>query len=267
MHALVRKRHEFALDLEHAVDRGEIRVVFQPIVSLRTGEIVLFEALARWHHPQHGIISPVEFVPVAEATGTMRQIGRHIMLEACRAARTWQDARPDYAAAGVSVNLSPAEFATDELVGDVAAALAGSGLAPQSLTLELTESAAMDDVEQVCTRMRELRALGVRLALDDFGTGHSSLERLDALPLNVLKIAKPFVDKLMGATADASFVEAFVRLASSLKLEVVAEGVETEIQATRLREYGYDLGQGYHFAVPLPLDELIGAQRPVRAAA
>ena len=251
MHARFRKRNEVALDLEHAVERGEIDVLFQPIVLLESGQVVAFEALARWNHRTDGVIMPTDFVPVAEAIGLMPAIGQFVLQTACKAARTWQDEHPAHADVGVTVNVSPSELLNDQLGAQVARTLLESRLDSACLTLEITESAAMGEAGLVHARMHELQALGVKLALDDFGTGHSSLERLDTLPLDMLKIAKPFVDRLLDSTADTGFVDTFVHLAQSLGMECVAEGVAHETQVPLLLERGCSLGQGFYYAQPM----------------
>jgi predicted signal transduction protein with EAL and GGDEF domain len=256
MHARVRRRHEFALELQGALERDEIGVVFEPIVDLRDGRIVSFEALARWYSRERGVVQPGEFIPVAEQSSLMRQIGGSILRQACLAARRWQDAYQAYRDTGVSVNLSPSELANESLADEVAQALRDSGLPAESLMLEITEGDVMWDVDSANLRMQELRALGVRLVLDDFGTGYSSLERLDTFPLDAVKIAKPFVDRLVDPDCESSFIDAFVRLASSLELECIAEGIEHGSQVPRLLERGCGLGQGFHFAPPLAAAEL-----------
>jgi EAL domain-containing protein (putative c-di-GMP-specific phosphodiesterase class I) len=256
MHAKVQRRHEFALELERAVERREIAVSFQPIVSLRTGDVLAFEALARWYHPDRGHVPPSEFIPVAEEVGLMGAIGQSVLREACQAACEWQAVDPGRSPIGVTVNLSPSQLLSDRLVDDVARTLLESRIDTSSLTLEVTESAAMREIDFVAERLAELRALGVKLSLDDFGTGHSSLERLDKLPLNALKIAKPFVDRLLDGSSDTSFVDAFVRLAYSLGMECIAEGIEHQIQVPRLLDRGCGLGQGFYFARPMSRAEL-----------
>jgi len=188
----------------------------------------------------------------------MPRIGQHVLREACLVAKALHETHPDYAEIGIAVNLSPGELNNERLADDVARTLLESRLDASLLTLEITETSAMDDVELVCERMHELRALGLKLALDDFGTGHSSLQRLDMLPLNSLKIAKPFVDRLLDSSSDTSFVDAFVRLAYSLGLECVAEGIESEIQVPRLLDRGCGLGQGFYFARPMDAADLHG---------
>jgi diguanylate cyclase (GGDEF)-like protein len=258
MHALVRKRHELALDLERAVERGEIHVVFQPILSLRTGRVVSAEALARWYHPERGHVPPLDFIPIAEQIGLMPTIGQHALQGACRAARTWQEAHSDYADIGLNVNLSPSELVNERLADGVARTLLESRLDPKSLTLEITETSAITHVDSAAERMHELRALGVKLALDDFGTGHSSLERLHELPLTTLKIPKLFIDRLLGSSTDPNLIDAFVRLADSLDLDCVAEGIEHAIQVTRLLDRGCGLGQGFYLGRPMTSDKILG---------
>ncbi len=251
MYARVQRRHEFALDLEHAAERGEIEVMYQPIVSLHDGEVLAFEALARWNHPTRGAIAPAEFIPLAESCGLMEPIGEAVLRDACHAAKAWQDADSDFAGVGVSVNLSPGQLSGERFVDTVARTLLETRLSAESLWLEVTESAAMRDIEFVSSRLSELRALGPRLALDDFGTGHSSLERLDLLPLSLLKIAKPFVDRLLDTSSDTSFIDVFVQLAQSLNMDCVAEGIEHAHQVPRLIDRGCALGQGFYYSVPL----------------
>ncbi|HEY4348349.1 MAG TPA: EAL domain-containing protein [Gaiellaceae bacterium] len=256
MHALVRTRHEFALELQGALERDEIGIVFEPIVNLRDGEIMAFEALARWYSADRGVVQPGEFIPVAEESNLMVQIGNSVLRQACAAARRWQDAYPAYRETGVSVNLSPSELANESLADDVARALFESRLSAEYLMLEITESDVMWDLDSAHLRMSELRALGVKLVLDDFGTGRSSLERLDTFPLDAVKIAKPFVDRLVDPACESSFIDAFVRLAGSLELQCIAEGIEHGAQVPRLLDRGCALGQGFHFAPPMAADEL-----------
>ena len=224
MHAQVRRRHEFAVELQGAVERDEIGVVFEPIVDLRDGRIVGFEALARWYSPSAASSSRPSFIPVAEEIGLMSEIGSSVLRQACQAARRWMDAYPAHRDVTVSVNLSPSELASETLADDVARALFEARLPAENLMLEITESDVMWDLDIAHQRMDELRALGVRLVLDDFGTGRSSLERLDTFPLDAVKIAKPFVDRLLDPASESSFIDAFVRLAQSLEMRVHRRG-------------------------------------------
>jgi diguanylate cyclase (GGDEF)-like protein len=252
LHDSIRRQHEVAVELGDAVARGEIIPVFQPIVSLYSGQVAAFEALARWNRPGQGLVHPIEFVSVAEESGQLDLVGNSILHLACRAARQWQDADLDGVGIAVTVNLSPRQLLGDGLVDNVARTLVETRLEPRSLILEITESTMASNFEFAITRLEELRALGVRLALDDFGTGHSSLERLDLLPLDVLKIAKPFVDRLLESTAARRpLVGAFVTLCENLSLDCIAEGIEHPTQVSKLLNAGCRLGQGYHFSKPM----------------
>jgi EAL domain-containing protein (putative c-di-GMP-specific phosphodiesterase class I) len=223
---------------------------------MRDDRIVAFEALARWHSPTRGVVRPGEFIPVAEETGLMVQIGSTVLRKACVEARRWQHVYPGFQDVAVSVNLSPSEIANENLADDVARVLFETHLSAESLMLEITESDVMWDIDSAHLRMEELRALGVRLVLDDFGTGRSSLERLDTFPLDGVKIAKPFVDRLLDSGPESSFIDAFVRLAQSLEMQCIAEGIEHGAQVPRLLDRGCALGQGFHFALPMNSQEL-----------
>jgi EAL domain-containing protein (putative c-di-GMP-specific phosphodiesterase class I) len=203
-----------------------------------------------------GVVFPREFIPVAEELGLMSELGAHVLRRACLAARGWHEAFPGRRDVAVSVNLSPPELADPALAETVARTLFEARLPAESLMLEITETDAMSDLDSAHKRMAELRELGVKLVLDDFGTGHSSLERLDSFPLDAVKIAKPFVDRLLDPNCDVSFIGTFVRLARSLRLECIAEGVEHAAQVPLLLERGCTLGQGFHFSEPLGEAEL-----------
>ncbi|QIN79146.1 PAS domain S-box protein [Rubrobacter marinus] len=259
-------RLRMGTDLRRAVERGEFRVHYQPEVSLETGEVVGFEALVRWEHPEHGLVAPARFIPVAEETGLIVPMGRWVLEEACRQARAWQDLRPDGPPRVMSVNLSARQFEHPDLARDVARALRESGLEPGRLVLEITESVVMNDARSTVGTLGELKALGVRLAIDDFGTGYSSLSYLRRFPVDYLKVDRSFVDGIGEDPGDAVLVSGIVDLAHALGLNVVAEGVETQEQLALLRGMGCDLAQGYHFARPLPSEEastLLARARPL----
>jgi diguanylate cyclase (GGDEF)-like protein len=262
------ERLELESDLRSALERRELRVHYQPIVTLESTEIVGFEALVRWQHPTRGLVAPLAFIPLAEETGLIVPLGRWVLETACRQAAKWNRRRtaPDATPLFVSVNLSAREFAQADLVEDVAAILAKSGLDSSALELEITESVLMDQSEAGIRTLRRLRLLGVRLVLDDFGTGYSSLSYLKHLPLDTIKIDRSFVAGI-DETADRSIVEAVVALAHGLGLGVVAEGIETERQAERLLELGCDLGQGYLFSRPVPAAKTAGLLRAPTARA
>ncbi|HEV8251004.1 MAG TPA: EAL domain-containing protein [Gaiellaceae bacterium] len=248
MHTRIRRRHELSAALERAVERDEIVVHYQPIVSLANGRTVALEALARWRNPDRGILLPGNFLPLAEEMGWMVPIGRAVLQQACRQLRSWQETFPQLA---VSVNLSAPEIQNPCLADEVDAVLSKNGIEPDRLIVEITETGAMCDPKGTIGTLHELRRIGVRLALDDFGTGYSSLSHLRQFPLDIIKIAKPFVDQLDNDHSDTAFLDAILRLASALDLTVVAEGIERAQQADVLRAFNCGLGQGYHFARPL----------------
>ena len=242
-------------DLRQALERDELRVYYQPKVALATGRIAGVEALVRWQHPTRGLLAPGTFIPLAEETGLILPLGRWVLAAACAQLVAW---RERYPASGLllGVNVSARQLQRGDLAAEVAAILAASGLAPGALKLELTESVLMEDAVATGRAIRDLRGLGVQLILDDFGTGYSSLAYLKRLPLDALKIDRSFVAGLGTDPEDAAIVRAVVSLARALDLLVVAEGVETAEHAAALRALGCDLGQGMHFAAPLPPDEL-----------
>jgi EAL domain-containing protein (putative c-di-GMP-specific phosphodiesterase class I) len=251
MHARAKHRQELVSALERAVERDEIRVRYQPIIELVTGNIVGFEALARWQHPDHGLLPPGSFIPLAEETGITAAIGRIVRREATRQLSRWREAYPGSPLVWVSANLSPAELQSPHLVDEIAALLRDASLESENLVLEITESSALRDPDVTIERLTELRKLGVRVALDDFGTGYSSLSHLRDLPIDFVKIAKPFVDGLVGSATAETFVKAIVQIAKALDLEVVAEGIEHPEQALILGSLNCDLAQGYHYSRPL----------------
>jgi diguanylate cyclase (GGDEF)-like protein len=247
MHVRAQRRQELATTLEGSVEREEIEAHYQPIVALETGRVVGLEALARWRHPARGLVLPDSFIPLAEETGLMPPIGRTVLRLACEQLQSWRSRHRFHDELLVSVNLSQSELRNPNLARDVEEALSESGIPPDRLVLELTESSAMQDPAAAIETLGKLRRLGVRLALDDFGTGYSSLSHLRDFPIDMLKIAKPFVDRI---DRDRTFVDAILRLATTLELEVVAEGIETGEQAEILRSLGCALGQGYYYAPP-----------------
>jgi diguanylate cyclase (GGDEF)-like protein len=246
------ERLDLENDLRRALERGQLRLHYQPIVALADERIVGFEALVRWQHPTRGLVAPLAFIPMAEETGLIVPLGRWVLETACRQAARWRrSVGPNDPGPFVSVNLSARQFIQADLVEDVAAVLAATGLEPAALELEITESVVMDQSEIGIRALRRLRDLGVRLVLDDFGTGYSSLAYLKHLPLDMIKIDRSFVMGL-DQSADRSIVDAVITLAHGLGIGVVAEGIETRAQADRLRASGCDLGQGYLFARPTP---------------
>jgi diguanylate cyclase (GGDEF)-like protein/PAS domain S-box-containing protein len=241
-----------AAHLLDAADRGELRLHFQPIVSAVSREMVGVEALVRWEHPERGLLGPNEFIPLAEESGSISSIGRWVLREACATLKHWTEAEPAAAHLSVSVNISVAELQDQNLVKDVAEALKRSGLAPERLHLEVTESVLSTDPEAASRALAQLRDLGVWLVIDDFGTGHSSLTALQRFPFRVLKIDRSFVGGIGIRPADETIVTATLALAHGLGLSVVAEGVETPEQAVFLTRGGCEELQGYLFGRPAP---------------
>ncbi len=255
MHDAALARLDLEAELRNALTAGEFVVHYQPTVRLDTGVVSGFEALVRWDHPQRGHLAPAEFIPLAEETGTIVELGRWVLNQACAQAKSWQTMYDD-PELGIAVNLSPRQFLDPRLIDDVAAVLVGTGLDARALTLEITESILLNDREQAVACLYRLKALGVRVALDDFGTGYSSLGRLRELPIDVLKIDKAFIDGVANDTESSGLVEAILRMADTLALDTIAEGVERRDQADQLQRLGSQLVQGYLFSRPLPAAEI-----------
>jgi diguanylate cyclase len=251
--AAQRRRDES--DLRRALAEMQFEVHYQPIVDLNGEMAVGVEALVRWRHPVRGLLGPGDFIELAETLGLMPGLGLWVLREACAQAVEWQRDNPGFK---VNVNLSATQLSSPELTDEVGAVLADTGLPPNSLVLELTESMALTDLTESARVLGALKTLGVRIALDDFGTGFSSLSHLGALPVDVVKIDKSFVAAMRETTANGSVAEAVLHIARTFNLAPVAEGVEDEVQATLLRELACAEAQGYHFARPMPAAELTG---------
>ncbi len=247
--------------MRSALDAGQFSVVYQPIVQLPSGELRGLEALLRWHHPALGMLSPEAFIALAEESGVITPLGRWVMRTACRQAAEWQRVRPG-SAPFISVNLSPQQAQDPGFVGDVARVLAETGLPPELLQLELTESALVEADSRPLETLQKLSAMGVRIAADDFGSGYSNLVYLRRLPVDALKLSASFIREVWpDGPADEPIITALTGLAHTLGLEVTVEGVETSEQARRLAALGCDTAQGWYFAPAVPSDQVIAALR------
>ena len=273
MQARADARLELETGLRHALEHGEFRVHFQPILSLDNGHISGFEDLVRWERPGHGLVSPADFVPVAEETGLIVALGQWVLAESCRRLRRWQQYYPRAAGLSVSVNLSSRQLRHPTLVNDVARTLRETGVDPACVTLEITESALVDNPEATTRLLHQLKRVGVQLAIDDFGTGYSSLSYLGRLPVDTLEIDRSFVHGLGQNSRDTAIVREILQLAGTLQLATTAEGIETDAQLATVRRLGGVSGQGFLFARPLAPDDVdallaadSGIQSQTRAA-
>ncbi|HUZ01214.1 MAG TPA: PAS domain S-box protein [Thermomicrobiaceae bacterium] len=249
-------RLEVERDLRHALAADELRVYYQPVIRLATGEIRQVEALLRWERPGWGLVEPAGFVSLAEETGLILSIGQWVLEQACRTLADWRRQSTAAALVGVTVNVSPRQFRSPGFVERVAAILRDTGLAPRSLTLEITENLFMHDLERTLRMLHEFRSLGVGVAIDDFGVGYSSLSYLKRFALDALKIDRSFVTGLPEDVQDQALVRGIIATARALHMEVTAEGIETPEQLATLREFECELGQGYLFGLPGPAAEM-----------
>jgi diguanylate cyclase (GGDEF)-like protein/PAS domain S-box-containing protein len=256
MSAQAVERLDLETSLRRAVDRGELIVYYQPIVELATGAIVGAEALVRWQHPLRGLLEPDSFIPLAEETGLILPAGSWVLDQACAQARAWQTQSGGDLPIRMSVNLSARQFEQADLVEQVTAALRRSGLPPECLELEITETTVIQNAEGTIAMIQALKDLGVRLAIDDFGTGYSSLSYLRRLSVDTLKVDRSFMVGLRRDHSTAAIIQAIISMAHALKIDVTAEGIETEDQLELVRHLGCDYGQGYHLARPMPGQEL-----------
>ncbi len=257
MHSAVIERHELSTDLSRAINRDELAVHYQPLVSLASGQIVGFEALARWNHPTKGRVPPDQFVTLAEESGAIVLLGRRVLERACAQAVEWGRLN-GLEGTTISVNLSPHQIARPEFMADVHAILVKTGLDPRRLILEMTETAMFHDMDGAIQKLQALRETGVRLAVDDFGTGYSSLGYLRQFRVDELKVPREFLGDASGDNDQWAFAHAIVALGKTLGLTIVAEGIEEPGQRDRLRALGCDLGQGYLFSRPLPPELIPG---------
>ncbi len=265
MRARALERFAIENDLRRALEREELRLAYQPMLSLRDGSVVAVEALLRWEHPTRGIVPPLEFVPLAEESGLIEPIGAWVLDEACRQAVRWHTSHPDARPISVAVNLSARQLVRRDIADVVASTLRRTGIEARCLSLEITESVLIEEPDTAAQTLRALGALGVHLALDDFGTGYSSLSYLTRLPLDSLKLDRAFVDGLGSEEHDTAIATAVVRMAQALSIDVTAEGVETERQLSELQRLGCAFAQGFLFARPVAaadITALLSAAQP-----
>jgi EAL domain-containing protein (putative c-di-GMP-specific phosphodiesterase class I) len=253
---IARHRLDLETDLRFAIDAGQIVVWYQPVIDLATGELAEMEALARWNHPQRGILPPSEFIDLAEESGLIVNLGREVLRRACLDAALWIeefDLRPGFR---VAVNVSVKQLGRPRIVEEILGILEETGLPPQRLKIEVTESLMMADGDGAVTKLERLAAAGVGIAIDDFGTGYSSLSYLKRLPVDTVKIDRSFVASIETEGRDTAIVQAVVAFAEGIGLTVTVEGVENLAQVDTVRDLGCDRGQGYYFSRPLPVDQL-----------
>lgn len=248
MNHRVVERLEMESALRKAVEQSRFSVLYQPIIDVRTGSVAGAEALIRWRDPVRGTVPPAKFIPIAEETGLIEPIGRLVMLEACKQGRRWLDAHPSFC---MSVNVSMKQFQRPDFASFVSSVLAETGLPPEHLKLEITESVLLEDGETIIERLNELKSLGVKLALDDFGTGYSSLSYLRWLPVDTVKIDRSFMSVLGIEEQPTAIVKAIVMLCNALDLTITGEGIETAEQLSEIQKLGCQYAQGYHFSAPL----------------
>lgn len=251
MHAEMRKRLQLENDLRRAIEQKEFLVYYQPIISLQTGELVGFEALIRWQHPERGLVSPIQFIPVAEDTGLIVEIGEWVMHESCRQLRIWQEQYPKSKPLKISVNLASKQIKSLDLLVKIDRILAETGLDGSYLRLEITESMLMEYGAETINLLLEIQARNIQLSIDDFGQGYSSLSYLHRLPVDTLKIDRAFVSQMHLNSESFEIVRTITTLAHTLSMDIVAEGLETVEQFVTLRELGCEFAQGYLFAPPL----------------
>ncbi|MEH2296404.1 putative bifunctional diguanylate cyclase/phosphodiesterase [Nostoc sp.] len=251
MYANVLARLQLESDLRRAIERVEFRVYYQPIVSLTNGSILGFEALLRWQHPEHGLLNPADFIPLAEETGLIFSIGNWMLHEACRQMQAWRVCHHFNLLEKISVNLSLKQFSQPDLIEQIEKILHSTGLDAGTLVLEITENAIVENGDKATATLLQLREMGIELSIDDFGTGYSSLGRLYNFPISVLKIDHSFISSIGASSMNLEIIEIILTLAHKLGVNVLAEGVETKEQLALLRKLSCEYGQGYFFSLPL----------------
>jgi EAL domain-containing protein (putative c-di-GMP-specific phosphodiesterase class I) len=248
MQDVVQERMELEMDLREALERREFFLAYQPTLDLADMRPTGVEALIRWQHPERGVVQPGDFIPLLEETGLITEVGRWVLDESCRQGAEWLAAGHEIS---MAVNVSGRQLDSDQLIEDISEALQGSGMPAERLTIEITETTLMRDVEQTARRLSAIKDLGVRIAIDDFGTGYSSLAHLQRFPVDALKIDRSFVSGLSNNKEGETLIQTLVQLGKALSIETFAEGIEQEHELALLREQDCDNGQGFLFARPL----------------
>jgi len=251
MQDTIQNRMELEMDLREALENEEFFLAYQPTLNLSDMRPTGVEALIRWEHPVRGVVQPDDFIPLLEETGLITEVGKWVLEEACRQGAVWRAAGYPI---GMAVNVSGRQLDTDQLVIDIEDALSDSGLDPQVLTIEITETTLMRNVEETARRLTQIKALGVRIAIDDFGTGYSSLAHLQRFPVDALKIDRSFISGLQHNQEGETLIHTLVQLGKSLSIETFAEGIEQQQELTLLKDEDCDSGQGFLFARPLDVD-------------
>jgi EAL domain-containing protein (putative c-di-GMP-specific phosphodiesterase class I) len=256
MHIRAVTRLQLETDLRFAIERNEFELFYQPIIALDTASLTGFEALVRWNHPQRGLVPPNEFIPISESTGLIIPMTVQILHAACTQVVAWQKVAGSSNPLSVAVNLSGKHFAHPALVEQITTVIKETGISPQSLKLELTESAVMDNAEAAILMLKQIKETGVQISIDDFGKGYSSLSYLHRFPIDLLKVDRSFVSAMEENSENGEIVRTVIALAKALGLKVVAEGIESIHQFHQLRILGCEYGQGYLFSKPLPVKEI-----------
>lgn len=256
MYARTVERQQFETDLRYAIVCNELELFYQPIVRLNGASLVGFEALVRWNHPRRGLISPSEFIPVAESTGLIAPMSIQLLRNACTQLATWGAAHNWHESKIMSVNLSVANITDPNIINEIKSVIDDTGIRPSSLKIEITESAVMGDGENAIELLERIKSTGISLSIDDFGTGYSNLSYLHKFPIDYLKIDRSFVSAMDNGGENEEIVKTIIALAKALRLAVIAEGIETKEQFQKLREFGCEFGQGYYFSRPLPVSAI-----------
>lgn len=254
MNQLVTERHMLGAELRYALERNELELYFQPVIKMPSMKMESMEVLLRWQHPKHGFVPPTKFIALAEESGLIVSIGKWVLKTACLQIKEWQ--KQGYQVPSLAINLSARQFRDQNLIVSIAHVINEIGVEARFLTLEITESMIVENVDKVTQTLNQLKQMGLEIAIDDFGTGYSSLSYLKRFPIKTLKIDRAFVEDILTDPSDNAIVSAIIAIAKSLEMDVIAEGVETLDQLNLLMKHGCQRFQGYYFSKPLPAQEM-----------